>query len=296
MAAIRPTVRTIVRWLLPAAWIVVAVTVGQAVAEALDGRSSAVRVVALGGIWLGWGIAAVACVVASTLSLTAVRVLVPSSIGVWLAALGGGASASASLISAAAAAVATALCCTPEVGIEMVQASAYGDEVRVPLRPPVGYVAVATAAWLIWLAAVITGPLLVAAGAYVPGVPLTVLAVAATVLLPRRWHQLSRRWLVFVPAGVVVHDPVVLAETLMVRRHDLRSISLALSGSGATDLTGPAAGHVLEIVTTEPVPVHLAPSTSRRESKDLTADRVLVAPSRPGLALTEATRRRFPVG
>nr|MBA3802744.1 hypothetical protein [Acidimicrobiia bacterium] len=69
-----------------------------------------------------------------------------------------------------------------------------------------------------------------------------------------------------------------------------------LSGSGATDLTGPAAGHVLEIVTTEPVPVHLAPSTSRRESKDLTADRVLVAPSRPGLALTEATRRRFPVG
>ena len=74
-----------------------------------------------------------------------------------------------------------------------------------------------------------------------------VVAVALTWLLLPRFNALSRRWLVLVPAGVVVHDQVVLAETLMVSRSDVVGIELALAGTEAADFTGPAAGHAVEV-------------------------------------------------
>ncbi len=54
------------------------------------------------------------------------------------------------------------------------------------------------------------GPLALAARAWVPGVLLTAAAVALGWFLGRRFHRLARRWLVLVPAGVVVHDHLVL--------------------------------------------------------------------------------------
>jgi len=51
-------------------------------------------------------------------------------------------------------------------------------------------------------------------------------ALLTALLLPR-FTSLARRWLVFVPAGVVVHDQVVLGETLMVPRSELDGIDLA---------------------------------------------------------------------
>lgn len=288
--------RLIARWAVPALWVAVAVAGGDAIGESIVGRSDAVRLVVIVGSWLGWTVAAVASVVPSTVSLTAVRVVVPCSIGVTIACALGGAPAVPLALLAALCVATTALCATAEYGLNMVQASAYGDEVRIPLRAPVGYAAPAAVSWLLWSSCVITGPLLMGAGAWAAGIPITALAAAGTALLPRRWHQLSRRWLVFVPAGVVVHDRVVLAETLMVRRHDVRSLSLALAGTEAVDLTGPAAGHAVEVSTTVPVPALRAPASRRGSGTQLVLQAFLVAPSRPGAALAEASRRRLPVG
>ena len=63
----------------------------------------------------------------------------------------------------------------------------------------------------------------------------------------RRWHKLSRRWFVLVPTGVVVHDHLVLAETLMMRRNEVVGLRLAPADTEALDLTGPAAGHAVEV-------------------------------------------------
>ena len=55
--------------------------------------------------------------------------------------------------------------------------------------------------------AVVAGPLLLAARSWVAGALCSAVAVAGAVLVGPRWHRLSRRWFVLVPAGVVVHPP-----------------------------------------------------------------------------------------
>ena len=98
-----------------------------------------------------------------------------------------------------------------DFGQQCVQASAYGDEQRFLLRPPAAFLPPVVVAGLVWVAAVLAAPLLLATGQWVVGVVAAVVAVALTWLLLPRFNALSRRWFVVVPAGVVVHDQVVLA-------------------------------------------------------------------------------------
>jgi hypothetical protein len=101
---------------------------------------------------------------------------------------------------------------------------------------------------------------------------------------------------VLVPTGVVVHDQLVLGETLMIRRNELAALRLAPAGTEALDLTGPAAGHAVEIVTRDSTTAILAatPKTPRGRVVHFTA--CLVSPSRPGQLLGAARERRLPVG
>jgi hypothetical protein len=112
-----------------------------------------------------------------------------------------------------------------------------------------------------------------------------------TALLLPRFTALARRWLVFVPAGVVVHDQVVLGETLMVPRAELDGIDLALSGTEAADFTGPAAGHAVEIRLRSMGNALLAPTKAAPRGTALHMQSFIVAPTRPGLVL-RASRER----
>ena len=178
------------------------------------------------------------------------RAIVPGAIAVTVACLAFGADAGAGLALGVPALVAAVLAGAAETGSAFVQASAYGDERRLLLRPPLGYLAASVVSWMVWVTALLTAPLAWAARSWLLAGAATLVAVATSWLLPRRWHQLSRRWLVTVPAGLVVHDPVVLAETLMLPRRQVTSVGLAELGSGATDatdLTGPTPGLAVEI-------------------------------------------------
>ncbi|MDO8363753.1 MAG: hypothetical protein Q7V88_12710, partial [Actinomycetota bacterium] len=128
------------------------------------------------------------------------------------------------------------------------------------------------------------------------GAVLVVLGAGLGWLLLRSSHRLSRRWLVLVPAGVVLHDHLVLSETLMVQRVNLSLARLALDDTEAADLTGPAAGHALEVSVHEMVLAVLASTASEPKGKALHMQSFLVAPSRPGRALAAAAHRKLPVG
>ena len=75
----------------------------------------------------------------------------------------------------------------------------------------------------------------------------TVGAVALAIILAPRFHRLALRWFVFVPAGVVVRDPLVLTDTAMFRRPDVQSLGLALADTTAADLTARALGPAVEV-------------------------------------------------
>jgi hypothetical protein len=287
---------TVTLWAARVAWLAVAVVGGRAIGDAVADRSDPVRVVATAGAWAGWGAGVLALAVTGVVTLTAVRAIVPAAPVVAVVTAVAGADAGSVLALAVPAAVAAVLVAAADTGQVYVQASAYGDERRFALRPPIGYLLPTVVSWAVWLAAVIAAPLAWASKAWAVAAASTAVAVVASLLLPRRWHQLALRWLVAVPAGLVVHDPVVLAETVMLPDRQIAGVGLVRArGGGAADLTGPTPGIAVGVALAEAATVVLAarPSTPRGTAIHLTS--FLVAPSRPGAVLREARRRGLPM-
>ena len=282
-------------WVARVAWILVAVVGGAALEAGVDDRSSAVRwTVAIGG-WAVFAAVAAALLIPSVRALTVSRLGAPlAPVAAAVAGVAGVPAADVAVL-AVPGVIAVAAIFSAEVGRWMVQASAYGDEDRLPLRSPVPAGTAAVVSWALWAALIISGPLLLAARNWIVGVPVAIVAVAATVLLSPRWHKMSRRWLVLVPAGLVVHDPVVLADTLMVRTDQLLGIGLARADTEAADLTGPASGYAVQVDTSETVSTVFAFTPKEPNGKAIHMTGFLVAPTRPGEALRLAAGRRLPI-
>lgn len=277
------------------AWLITAVVGGAALESAVDGRSSAVRSVAAIGGWSVFAIIAVALLIPSVLSLTLTRVLSPLAIGVSAMTAVAGAPALDVAMLAIPVIIAVAAIFSAEVGRWMVQASAYGDEDRLLLRSPVPAGTAAVLTWVVWAAAALTAPFALAAQMWVLGGVAVAVAVVGAVLVGPRWHKMSRRWLVLVPAGLVVHDPVVLADTLMVRTGQLLGMGLARVDTEAADLTGPASGYAVQIDTNETVSTVFAFTPKDPNGKAIHMTGFLIAPTRPGEALRLAAARKLPI-
>jgi hypothetical protein len=290
-----PALALVMPWAARIGWIAVAVVGGSAIEAAVDGRSSAVAwTTAIGG-WAVWAVVALGLAIASVRSLTVVRVGVPISLVATVAAGLGGAPAIDLLLLGVPALVTAGAVASAEFGRQFVQASAYGDEERFPLRLPVAAGAAAVVTWLVWAPSVVAGPLLVAAAQWVAGGLVVAIAVGGLVFLGPRWHRLSRRWFVLVPAGIVLHDPVVLADTLPLRTAQVERLALAPADTEAADLTGPASGYAIEVATTESVTTVFAFTPAEPNGRAIHLRAFLVAPTRPGAVLRAAKRRGLPV-
>ena len=109
------------------------------------------------------------------------------------------------------------------------------------------------------------------------------------VVLPRRFHLLTRRFLVFVPAGLAVHDHLVLGETAMFRWRSVRSFARALATTEALDLTGGSLGAAVEVVLRAPKPS--CGGGGGRMNRPRCTPAFLCRPTLLDDAVTEAERR-----
>jgi hypothetical protein len=278
-------------------WVSLLLTAGPALAAALEPRSRPVQVVASMGAWAAWAGVLGAALVPRTTSLTAVRIVVPAAVPAlaWAALATGAAGPRVdALVGLGTAVAATVLVLSAFVGDGFVNGSSYGDERRLPLRPPAPLVlGPVPLAWAACVTGVLAGPLLLAAGQWVAGAAATLAGGVAAVLATRALHGLARRWLVFVPAGFVVHDPLALAEPVLCARRVVRRIGPAPADTAATDLTGGALGLALQVDLAEPAPAASRVRRGAAGTVELTS--FLVTPSRPGAVLREARRRHLPV-
>ncbi len=284
-------------WLFRFLWLILPISAGPALADALADRSRAVQIVASVLAWVAWGVVLAGSLVPRTVTLTLLRVLAPGAVALtgW-AAIGAErpAWALAGIVTAVAA---TLVALSPVVADVFVDGSSYGDERRVALRVPVAMALVPVPlAWAVAAASLVTGPLLLAAERWVAGGLATGIGLALFVVVVVRLHVLSRRWLVFVPAGVVVHDPLAVAEPVLLQRHLLRRIGPApvdAEANGALDLTGGALGLAIELQAAAPFAV------GRRRGRDTVETTgvagVLVTPGRPATMLEIAADRKLPV-
>jgi hypothetical protein len=279
-----------------AGWIGVVVLGDSAIDGATDDRSETVALVARYGGGALWAAGVAAMAVLAVVSLTATRVIVPLSVPAALVAWLAGADPIDGALFLAIAVVTTLVAFSADIGRSFIQASAYGEEDRFPLRPPAAYALAAGLSWAMWAACIIAGPLLLASHRYIIGAVIAAVGGIGAVWAWPRWHRLARRWFVIVPIGIVIHDHLVLAETLMLRRHEIGALHLAPADTRAADLTGPAGGHAIEINTAAPMTAILAATPDNPQGTAIHLTAALVSPTRPGQVLTAAAERRLPVG
>lgn len=184
--------------------------------------------------WALWMLVMIAMLVPSTISLTVIRIIVPVSV---IASI-----TSTSPVAIFASVVIEVLVISAVFVDAMVQGDAYGDEKRFSLRTPVPQMAPVIIAWAALVAPIIIGSLGLCAGQWVWAVPLTAVGIGSVAIVPRRLHRLARRWFVIVPAGVVLHDHLVLGETLMVMHSRVDKVTIADGPDDSADLTGGVLG------------------------------------------------------
>lgn len=265
---------------------------GSALSAGLGTAASAIQITAGVMLWAAWFVGFVALLAPSTMSLTVYRVLAPVPLVALSTVLigGSGVSAGQATVAAMASAAALGLAFLPVTGDEMVNGSAYGPERRLALRPPASLLlGPIVLAWVLMVSASIAGPLLLAHQQWWLGILVTAAAGFLVYRGSKSLHQLARRWIVFTPAGFVIHDYFVLAESILLRRQDILALGPApAEPKGTIDLSAGAIGLALQVEAKEPLNIAVRDG---RNVNTIDTVRMIFSPTLPGQLLREARVR-----
>jgi hypothetical protein len=285
-------------WAVRATWLLLALAAGPALADALDDASRPVQVVASAGLWAGWAVVLLATLVPRALSLTVVRIAAPAAVAATVAAAVAGPAGADDVVAIAAAVATTVAAWSAPTTDAFVDGSSYGDERRFGLRVPRRVLlGPAPVAWLLAVVVPAVAALLLAARLWVPGALAAVAGAAGAWLGAPALHRLSRRWLVLVPAGLVVHDHLTLPDPILLRRPTLAGVGPASPGDepGCIDLAADAGGLPIAVRLRDRTELPVAVGNGRaRRVETVAADGLLVRPVRPGAFLATAADRRLP--
>jgi hypothetical protein len=283
-------------WPLRVTWAVLPLVLGPLLADALDPRDDVFRRGVSITLWSVWALALLATAVPRPLTLTVLRIVVPASCvaAAWAAvAHGAHANTAVGLVGAVLATVCVLL---PTTGDAFVDGASYGDERRFLLRPPGAFLlGPIEVAWIVVVGGVAAGPLLLLAQQWIAGAIVTVIGFAAAWRAFPSLNALSNRWLVFVPAGVVVVDALALAEPTLFARAQVLSFGPAPAQTDALDLSLNALGLALQLdlATAHSLAVVAARPARARVAEPQSVTRLMVTPTRPGAVVTEARARKF---
>ena len=208
--------------------------------------------------WNLWAVVAIGTWIHHPISLTTVRCLAP--IVVFYSAVYALSESLNSLNIAVVTCgiISLMLMFTADYGSAHVQAGAYGNERRFLLRIPAPVVLPTLITWAVFATVLVVLENAVQSENYVLGIPLLLALIAMSWKFAPQMHRLSKRWLVRVPAGWVVHDDLMLAENLLIRSHNLVAINFALADSDALDLSGMTRGVPIQISLREMTDVRLS--------------------------------------
>jgi len=286
-------VAVVVLWAARLTWVGLALA-PNALGSSLEDHGRVAQITFTVVAWALWSLGTFSVFWLSPISLTAIRIISPLLfVGVVVSIFADPKIGDVwPLFGCAIAAISVAMVYQPSFAAMHVQASAYGDEIRLPLRIPVPQVLPVTLAWLV-MSTLFSGVVFsIASRAWLVAPPLGVIALFVARMLLPQLHRFSRRWLVVVPAGVVVHDQLLLAETFMVRTSSVTGIRLANNSGEALNLSGMTRGNVLVVTLRDSENLALSPYLSKLLG---TMDAVhvksyAIAPTLAGQALTALTK------
>jgi len=292
-------------WLLRVSWFALPLMGGPAAVDALDRVGRAPRIVGGGLLWAVYAVGLVATLAPRPWGLTVIRTGACIALALALVAT----PHTSTLHAVLALVIATVLAVVASfrrTGHTFVNGAAYGDEMRFALRMPpalwLGPSPLAVAAAAAGLAA---GPLLLADRRWLAGAVAVAVGFPLAAAAARSLHSLARRWVVLVPAGLVVHDPLTLTDPVLFPRDRIAYVGVA--GDATTVRDGPepdgsrldlrlaAIGGSIEIVLTDEAPIMRTRPGRRAGGAMVSARQLLVCPSEPGGLLEMAARRGIPI-
>lgn len=282
-------------WAVRVIWLSLPLTLGDLFSRTLQGRSTEAVMVWGVALWVGWSATLLATLILQPMTLTFMRVATPLAAVMGVLSLFLREPSVIGLVGLASVIVAAFLALGAEVGADFVNGAAYGDEIRVSLRPPSALLlGPIQLAWLVAVAPVLAAVTLLAASQWILGGALLVLGVICSWWGFRTLLRLATRFLVLVPAGLTVVDHITMAEPTLLRRDSIHRLGPAPVDLEAVDLTAGAAGLVISVEFSEPLSI--VPAAARGEvASPVTTAAVLLSPTRPGLLLQHAESRRIPV-
>lgn len=289
------------RLILPALalWVVVPFSTGELAGEALTQADNPFRTTVSIAAWTSWAIVLVAIATPRPVTLTLSRLGAVGALAaaLWAAIEVGGrddADAALILLGVGAASLAVLALHLPGVGDRFVDGISYGNEERFLLRAPGPVLLVALVpSTVIVVVGFTAGPLLLADEQWAVGATVTLVGWVAAWFPLNALHRLTKRFLVFVPNGLVVHDPTVIREPVLFVTREIAGLAPAPPDTIATDFTSNALGLVLELRLAAAVQIPVV--TGRTETEEQAVRSMLVAPSRPGAVVTTALRRGLPI-
>ena len=291
-------------WPARLAWLVAPLTAGPALSAALQAQASTPGLIVEIALWLGWFIVLVSLLTPSPRSLTISRIAGPAALGAAVLAAVAEGWDGAALVAIGFAAVFVATTALPTFGDHMINGSAYGSERRMALRAPAfALVGPLQLAWLLVFTGVAAPLLLILAERWLLAGLAAAAGAAAVWAGGRVLHQLARRWIVFVPAGFVIHDPMTMVDSVLLRRSEVAAVGPAIGPAppstrgeapeGRIDLSGGALGLALEVALRSPTPI-----TARGGGNllNLEVTNLVFTPTLPGAVLSEARIRGLRIG
>lgn len=262
---------------------------GDLIHPALRPDSSAAHTTVIVAMWIGYAVVLAALLLAGARALAIARIGVCAGAS-QLAAAAVSTTAAAGWVAMLAGLFGVVVVLLPAYAQCQLDAASYGDERRFLLRPPaVVLFALVVPLWVVSVAGLAVGPLLLAGSGWKAGIIGAAAGFPAAAFAAHVLHRLGRRWLVFVPNGLVVHDHLAVAEPLPLGRRSIASLGPAPADTTATDLSAQALGMALEIRLVQPAKVAVVTGRGRSEQKSV--DALLVSPSRPAAVLATAQRR-----
>jgi len=234
-------------WLMRIVWLAMPFTAGRLLAAGLADSEPSFRAASSVGLWVIWGVVTLLAWLLHPTTLGWLRVWMPAGLAAicWASIAAPGELADLSWAETASGVAATAaaavVCLTPPVGMAYTDSLNYPSERRLLLRPPAILLWwLLLPVWAVAVGGMLAGPLLLASQNWLAGGIVTPVGI----LLSFRAHQslliLTRRWLVFVPAGIVIHDSLALGnEARLLETADIAKVSVISAADRRSQALGP---------------------------------------------------------
>ena len=239
-------------------WICLPLLCGPSLADSFNDFKLLLRTTVSISLWVFWVLILLSTFIATPISLAVIRIGAPAAaaLSLWSALETNG--SVSGIIGLVASTVAACVALSAPLGDRFSDGASYGDERRFLLRAPGPVLLLfGPLAWLTSLAGFTVGPILLLNKNFLFGSLISLCGFPLSVLASNAIYQLGKRWLVLVPAGILLLDHLSVGDPTLIPRNQLANFSPAKVETNALDLSQNSFGLSLEIQCLTPLSMML---------------------------------------